>query len=44
MKQSTFTLERDLGMQYYASDAEGIGGRLRTTAGDFLVDEIPLVK
>jgi tRNA pseudouridine13 synthase len=44
MKESTFPLERDLGIQYYASDAEGIGGRLRTTAEDFLVDEIPLVK
>jgi tRNA pseudouridine13 synthase len=36
-----FPLERDLGISYYASDAEGIGGRLRTTAEDFLVDEIP---
>ena len=44
MKQSTFPLERELGIQYYASDAEGIGGRLRTTAEDFLVDEIPLAK
>ena len=44
MKQSTFSLEQDLGMSYYASDTEGIGGRLRTTAEDFLVDEIPLEK
>lgn len=44
MKQSTFPLERDLGMDYYASDAEGIGGRLRSTAEDFLVEEIPLEK
>jgi tRNA pseudouridine13 synthase len=44
MKQSTYPLERDLGIQYYASDAEGIGGRLRTSAEDFLVDEIPLEK
>jgi tRNA pseudouridine13 synthase len=41
MKQSTFPLERDLGIHWYASDAEGIGGRLRATAEDFLVDEIP---
>jgi tRNA pseudouridine13 synthase len=44
MKQSMFPLERDLGMDYYASDAEGIGGRLRSTAEDFLVEEIPLEK
>ncbi|MDD1682160.1 MAG: tRNA pseudouridine(13) synthase TruD [Methanoregula sp.] len=41
MKQSTFPLERELGIHWYASDAEGIGGRLRTTAEDFLVEEIP---
>jgi tRNA pseudouridine13 synthase len=42
MKQSTYPLERELGMKYYASDAGGIGGRLRTTPQDFVVDEIPL--
>jgi tRNA pseudouridine13 synthase len=42
MKPSSFPLERDLGICWYASDAEGIGGRLRTTAEDFLVEEIPL--
>jgi tRNA pseudouridine13 synthase len=40
MKESTFPLERELGMQYYASGAEGIGGRLRATPDDFRVDEI----
>ena len=44
MKQSTFPLERDLGISWYASDAEGIGGRLRTTAEDFIVEEIPAEK
>jgi tRNA pseudouridine13 synthase len=44
MKPSSFPLERDLGIHYYASDSEGIGGRLRATSGDFLVDEIPLEK
>jgi tRNA pseudouridine13 synthase len=44
MKPSTFPLERDLGIRWYGSDAEGIGGRLRTTAEDFLVEEIPLEK
>lgn len=41
MRPSTFPLERALGIRYYASDTEGIGGRLRTTAEDFLVEEIP---
>ncbi|MDD4138357.1 MAG: tRNA pseudouridine(13) synthase TruD [Methanoregula sp.] len=41
MRQSTYPLERDLGMRYYASDAEGIGGRLRAAPEDFLVEEIP---
>ncbi|MDD1691231.1 MAG: tRNA pseudouridine(13) synthase TruD [Methanoregula sp.] len=41
MKQSTFPLERDLGMRYYASDADGIGGRLRAAPEDFIVEEIP---
>jgi tRNA pseudouridine13 synthase len=41
MKESPFALERELGMQYYASDTLGIAGRLRTTPEDFLVDEIP---
>jgi tRNA pseudouridine13 synthase len=44
MKPSIFPLERELGICYYASDAEGIGGRLRETAEDFLVEEIPAEK
>jgi tRNA pseudouridine13 synthase len=42
MKQSTYPLELLLGMKYYASDAEGIGGKLRTVPEDFIVEEIPL--
>ena len=42
MKQSSYPLERELGMRYYASDAEGIGGRLRSVPEDFLVEELPL--
>ncbi|NMB78841.1 MAG: tRNA pseudouridine(13) synthase TruD, partial [Methanomicrobiales archaeon] len=42
MRKSTFPLEIELGMRYYASDAEGIGGRLRSVPEDFRVDEIPL--
>jgi len=41
MMQSTYPLERDLGMRYYASDAAGIGGKLRSLPEDFLVEEIP---
>jgi tRNA pseudouridine13 synthase len=42
MKQSTFPLELLLGMKYYASDAAGIGGKLRTYPSDFIVEEISL--
>jgi tRNA pseudouridine13 synthase len=42
MKKSTFPLEIDLGMRYYASNADGIGGKLRSVPEDFRVDEIPL--
>lgn len=42
MKKSHFPLELDLGMRYYASDTDGVGGVLRTTADDFRVDEIPV--
>lgn len=42
MKQSTFPLELLLGMKYYASDAAGIGGKLRTYPSDFIVEEITL--
>jgi tRNA pseudouridine13 synthase len=41
MKQTTYPLEQELGIQYYASDAEGIGGCLRSTPEDFIVEEIP---
>jgi tRNA pseudouridine13 synthase len=41
MKESPHLLERSLGMQFYASDTPGIGGRLRTSAEDFVVEEIP---
>jgi len=42
MIPSTHPLERDLGMRYYASDTPGIGGRLRSTPADFVVEELPL--
>jgi tRNA pseudouridine13 synthase len=42
MKLSRYPLELDLGMRCYASDTDGIGGKLRTEAEDFIVEEIPL--
>ena len=42
MKLSPFPLEQELGMRYYSSDTTGIGGKLRSTAEDFLVEEIPV--
>jgi tRNA pseudouridine13 synthase len=44
MRVSTYPLEHLLGMNYYASDTEGIGGKLRVDPEDFLVEEIPLIK
>lgn len=41
MKPSTYPLERELGICWYASDTQGIGGRLRAAAEDFVVEEIP---
>ena len=40
MRASSYPLERALGMDYYASDTPGIGGRLRTVPEDFTVEEI----
>ncbi len=42
MRPSPYPLERDLEMRYYADDHPGIGGALRTTPEDFIVDEIPI--
>jgi tRNA pseudouridine13 synthase len=44
MMESPYALERELGMQYYATDTPGIGGTLRMVPDDFIVDEIPLDK
>jgi len=41
MKASPYPLERSLGMEYYASDTPGTGGRLRSSAEDFVVEEVP---
>ncbi|MCG7855202.1 MAG: tRNA pseudouridine(13) synthase TruD, partial [Methanoregulaceae archaeon] len=43
MRVSSYPLEQALGMDYYASDTPGIGGRLRTVPEDFTVEEIPPV-
>ncbi|MDD3257401.1 MAG: tRNA pseudouridine(13) synthase TruD [Methanocorpusculum sp.] len=42
MKPSTYPLENDLGMRFYATNLPGIGGRLRTTPEDFYVEELPI--
>lgn len=42
MMPSPHPLEAELGMRYYASDAPGIGGRLRASPEDFVVEELPL--
>jgi tRNA pseudouridine13 synthase len=42
MRLSPFPLEQELGMRYYSSDSPGIGGKLRSTADDFIVEEIPV--
>lgn len=41
MKESPYPLEHTLGMRWYASNTPGTGGRLRESAEDFVVDEIP---
>jgi tRNA pseudouridine13 synthase len=41
MKESVHPLEISLGMEYYATDTPGTGGRLRTHAEDFIVEEEP---
>ncbi|MBP1928191.1 tRNA pseudouridine13 synthase [Methanolinea mesophila] len=41
MRESTHPLECSLGMHYYASDTPGLGGRLRASAQDFIVEEVP---
>ena len=35
-------LERDLGLEAYLTDEDGIGGRLKTFPEDFVVEEVPL--
>ncbi|MDD1705861.1 MAG: tRNA pseudouridine(13) synthase TruD [Methanoregulaceae archaeon] len=41
MRESLYPLEQMLGMRYYGSNTPGIGGKLRTSAEDFIVEEIP---
>jgi len=42
MRRSPYPLEQELGLRFYAGDGPGIGGKLRSTPGDFVVDEVPL--
>ena len=41
MRESPYPLEQLLGMRFYGSDTPGTGGRLRTSAEDFIVEEVP---
>ena len=41
MRESPYPLEQLLGMRFYGSDTPGTGGRLRTYAEDFIVEEVP---
>jgi len=41
MRESPYPLEQILGMQFYGSDTPGTGGRLRVSAEDFIVEEVP---
>ncbi|HJJ46994.1 MAG TPA: tRNA pseudouridine(13) synthase TruD [Methanocorpusculum sp.] len=42
MHASPYPIEQKLGIGYYAATTEGIGGRLRTTPEDFIVEEMPI--
>ncbi len=41
MMQSPYPLEHELQMRYYGDDHPGIGGKLRSSPEDFVVEEIP---
>jgi len=41
MRESPYPLEQSLGISWYATATEGIGGHLRGEAEDFIVEEIP---
>ena len=41
MRESPYPLEQSLGISWYATATEGIGGLLRKKAEDFIVDEVP---
>ncbi len=39
--KSNYQLDRSLGLEYFITDTEGIGGRLRERVEDFVVEELP---
>jgi tRNA pseudouridine13 synthase len=41
MRESPYPLEQSLGISWYATATEGIGGHLRREAEDFVVEEVP---
>lgn len=40
-KESPYSLDHMLGLQYFITDTSGIGGRLRCCIEDFVVEELP---
>jgi len=41
MRESPYPLEQSLGISWYGTETEGIGGRLRGEPEDFIVEEVP---
>ena len=41
MRESPYPIEQGLGISYYGTQTDGIGGHLRQTAEDFAVEEVP---
>ncbi|PKL60944.1 MAG: tRNA pseudouridine(13) synthase TruD, partial [Methanomicrobiales archaeon HGW-Methanomicrobiales-4] len=40
MRKSPYPLDHTLGISWYISDQDGIGGRLRAEPDDFVVEEL----
>ncbi len=42
MHATPYQTEADLGIGWYAASCDGVGGKLRSTPDDFIVDELPI--
>jgi tRNA pseudouridine13 synthase len=42
VRESQAALDKSVGMHYYITDCEGIGGRIKANPGDFIVEEVLL--